>query len=166
MRKEIVSFLFCFVSLTFFACSEVSTEISIATETPKSRSFNSAEFENNRAKWREWKIQDYSFDIDANGFLRPFLATVIEVRDSKLVSLKLQEPNQNKHWVNTYKDVELSTIDELFAFIDSKSQTTYNRFEVVYDDKYGFPVSIIYDEKEKIADDELVVKVTNFKVLE
>jgi len=74
------------------------------------------------------------------------------------------EPNKNKHWVNTYKSLKLSTVDEMFAFIESQWKQKPDVLDVVYDDKYGFPVSVILDQSKAWVDDELSVSVTNFQV--
>lgn len=89
---------------------------------------------------------------------------MIEVRDSKFASIKPMEPNKNKHWVNTYKSLKLSTVDEMFAFIESQWKQKPDVLDVVYDDKYGFPVSVILDQSKAWVDDELSVSVTNFQV--
>ena len=80
------------------------------------------------------------------------------------MSAKPLEHSENKHWVDTYKSLKLTTIEEIFMFIELESTRKPAVLETLYDDKYGFPISVIVDRDKSMADDELSFSLTNFKV--
>lgn len=163
MNRHVLKFVLClYVAVTLSACGQAS--LTGEEEVKTSHHFDPAVFELNRTKWLSSNVKNYSLNIDASGFVRPFLPAVIEVRESKLVSIKPVEPNKNKHWIDSYANLKLSTVDELFEFIESEWKHKPEVLDVVYDDKFGFPVYVVLDRSKELSDDELSVNVSNFRV--
>ncbi len=169
MTNSALKFTGFLIAFSILGCGDSTPpqNLNVIQEDVKStHGFDVTLFETNRARWLSSNIRDYSIDIDATGFIKPFLPAVIEVRNSKFVSIEAAEPNKNKHWVDSYKSLKLSTVDEIFAFIETQAKQKPDILDVVYDDRYGFPVSIILDQKKGWADDDLSVSITNFQVSE
>jgi hypothetical protein len=162
MLQSVLKFVVCLITFTFSACyqgPQVSRNNGVVPEVEKPNHH----FDTNRAKWLSSNVKNYSMNINANGFLRPFSPAVIEVHDSKFASVRPDEQKKDKHWANIYAELKLTTIDEIFSFIESESKRKPDVLDIIYDDRYGFPVSIILDRKKDWVDDELSVSVTNFQ---
>ncbi|BCE01563.1 DUF6174 domain-containing protein [Marinicellulosiphila megalodicopiae] len=56
------------------------------------------------------------------------------------------------------------TIDEIFSWIDKQlSEIPYpSKFDVIYDEENGYPVSIYRDTDENASDDETSISITEF----
>src|SRR5687767_1531716 len=105
MKTSLREFVFGLVGIGLscicVACvpsSEIASNPDKVQETSNQNQFDADLFERNINKWRNAGVEDYSFNIDASGFLRPFLPAEIEVRGSQFRSIRLLEPNKNKHW--------------------------------------------------------------------
>lgn len=131
------------------------------TEGP--RTFDLAEFESSRTKWMNAQIKDYSLELGASGYLRPFVPALITVRDSRLSFIKPKDPKMNQVLAEMYKELKISTIDEVFAFVERSATGKPEMFGVTYDETYGFPDSIYLDHKRNSSDDEIVIEIKNFR---
>lgn len=56
-----------------------------------------------------------------------------------------------------------STVDSIFAELRALLISSPARLEVVFDPTYGYPMSISYDRRADVADDELTLAITDFK---
>ena len=55
-------------------------------------------------------------------------------------------------------------MEKLFGFVENQSKKSPDVLMVSYDEDFGFPRSILLDQKESWSDDELEVKVVMFEV--
>ena len=157
------------IAFVLTACGQVSQITPVAPSTPTMgidgpRTFDLAEFESNRTKWLNAQIKDYSLEINASGYLRPFVPALITVRGSRLSSIKPRDPKMNQVLAEIYKEMNIATIDEVFVFVERNSKGKPEEFRITYDETYGFPDSLYLDHKLGTADDEIVLGIENFKI--
>lgn len=69
----------------------------------------------------------------------------------------------NQVLAEMYKELKISTIDEVFAFVERSATGKPEMFGVTYDETYGFPDSIYLDHKRNSSDDEIVIEIKNFR---
>jgi hypothetical protein len=58
-----------------------------------------------------------------------------------------------------------NTVERLFEVIRQVATTKPYRLAVQYDTKLGYPVSMSWDMRETISDDQLTIRVTGFKIV-
>ena len=113
-----------------------------------------------RDQWRLLSLADYDYVIKRNCFcapdyIRPLRVSVrggnvqnaVYLKDSRAVSGRVLG--------------SLRTVDEWFDYIERGRQMPFFRLEVEYDEKLGHPIRIFSDIRERVADDEQTVAITN-----
>ena len=124
--------------------------------------FDVAGFERNRELWTSKNIQNYKIIIGAEGLLINFPEEVlIEVRNSRAASIKsLSKTGRN--YTEGYKPYD--TIEKLFALIEDAKKRNAESLFVRYDETFGYPARIYYEQSTKMSDDELLITVKDFEI--
>ena len=129
--------------LYFLSCSKPGTPDDLAINTQK---------------WEKSNLTAYEFTLRINCFCRservgPHL---VKVFDNKVISVNDQPYDESKQG-------KILTIDELIDFIKlSKSQSPY-KYDIKYNEEYGFPTKVFFDFSEQMADEEIGYEITEFK---
>ena len=115
-----------------------------------------------QASWQARKPAAYEFTIE----VRCFCSGIAKVPPSFRVLGgepspvgELDAPSQR--FYQSY-----NTIEKVFAAIERSLSHGQYQSSVQYDDKLGFPVVADLDPVRTVADDELYLRVTNFRALE
>lgn len=124
--------------------------------------FDVAGFERNRELWTSKNIQNYKMIVEAEGFIANFPEQVsIEVQNSRAKSIKsLSKTGRN--FVELYKPYD--TVEKIFDFIKQEHSKKADKLDVRFNETLGYPVEIILDERTKMSDDELRLKVINLEI--
>jgi len=124
---------------------------------------SASELQAQRVKWTAAGIDSYRYVVRLYcfcGFPQPYTITVRNGATESLVDEKGQS-------VTDYPSLaKLTTVEGLFAEVEFLTIASYYSADVVYDATYGFPSEISYDTAAWIADDELTVRVSDFKILQ
>lgn len=128
----------------------------------------SSEFEGNLEKWKDAKITQYRYSLAVGCFcaFRDRMPMTAEVRQGEVISLAyadgtaLRRTDANHEFLSRY-----TTMEGLFAELESGLSGEADEVTVTYDPTYGFPRTIHLDVIKDAIDDELSLEVTNFEVL-
>lgn len=101
-----------------------------------------AEFNQNREKWKNAKIADYSIQENhscyCGGLLEWEIIVKNNIKDSLIFDTSLLSENQTYDMVLN----NAMSIEEAFDLIENFDADSVFLFEVDYDEKYGFPTRI------------------------
>jgi hypothetical protein len=112
-----------------------------------------------KARWRQTRPQSYAFTYGVSCFCLYAGPVVVDVRGDSVTAWRVLStgtpalPNGI---------VPSTTIDRLFAALDSAVARHPARFDATYDRKYGYPTSVYIDFVENVADDEIGYSVSQF----
>ena len=129
---------------------------------------NSAErqaYEKNLAVWQSQAIQHYRFELKV-GCNCPWYAMMplkVEVQNGGIVSMVASNGGDITPYQDTFR--AHGTIASQFDSVDSAISRGVYQLAVQYDDKYGFPSSVVVNPSKMIMDDETGYYVTNFEIL-
>lgn len=110
----------------------------------------------NKEKWISQEIESYTFDLTIscycpNEFLGP---NRIHVQYGEIIEVN-GEPYSESNF-------SYPTIIELFGFIQQQMALKPEVVEVRYNQRYGYPGRIYFDQSELISDDEMEYTLTRF----
>lgn len=163
---KLLSGILLFLCLAIqFSCDK-GTEKQSQSES-SSDTLSDSELERNRNLWRESRIENYrmTIDIDKTGHAAPNGKFVITVRNGRTESMK---PADNPDSVTVINKLgNYGTPDDIFKYIENeeKSGGSWNRKEIQYDSKLGYPKKVDMD-KANVNDEELFFQVLQFEVLQ
>lgn len=117
----------------------------------------------NISLWESKKTKKYAYNLDIECFCSDNTSNSlrVEVNDDtfKVVDLSLQ----NQDVTNEYRNY--ATIPTLFNLISQAYTRKPQSLEVKYNREYGYPALIIIDPVKKVMDDEMVIKISKFEVI-
>lgn len=154
--KSLCGILFSAVLLTQFSCSELKNELT------------KSDLEANRDLWLESKIKNYkmTIKIDKPGHATPSGKFIITVRDAVPVSIVSYDKPDVDLRDSIVRFENYDTVDDIFNFIESsENEQNWDRHEIEYDSKYGFPKKVDLDQAG-VLDEELYFEVLEFEVLQ
>src|SRR6185503_18172617 len=137
--------IFIFIVLALAACS-------MGSQTEIAR---------NKEKWQDANITHYRYDLTLGCFcvFSQDMPLVIEVMDSKVVSMEYQNGNPidatNREFFERF-----STIDRIFSELEADLAGAADEVTVTYDPTYGFPVEVSIDYVKEATDDELYLTIS------
>ncbi len=154
-NKLLIGFIFFAVLVTQFACGQI----------------RQMEFERNRNLWRDSKIENYkmTIKIQKTGHATPNGTFIITVRDRVAKSIKSVDFNPDVELADSeMRFGRYETIEDIFDFIESaekdqqKNNNSWDRREIEYDAKFGYPKKVDLDQSG-VLDDELYFEVLEFE---
>jgi hypothetical protein len=113
------------------------------------------------ARWRARKPKAYEFAVEVRCFCPGLIITTpprFAVTDGEPRSLQKLEQYSQK----TYD--YFNTVEKLFAAIRLRFSEGRNKTVVQYHAELGYPLVVDLDPNANVADDELFLRVTDFKV--
>ena len=125
-----------------------------------------AEIEQNNEKWQDAGISHYRYHLFISCFcvFVENMPLVIEVQDSKVVSMEYQNGNEiDPSLLELFE--KYATIDRVFAEVEAGLNGAADNVVVTYDPTYGFPTEVTLDFEEQAADDEIYLTLSNFEEL-
>jgi hypothetical protein len=112
--------------------------------------------------WETRKPSSYEFTIEVRCFCPGTAKTPPVYRVTAGKSTVVGELDAiSQHFYESY-----NTVEKLFAAINRSLDRGQDRSTVEYDGDLGFPVLADLDPARNVIDDELYLRVTNFRVLE
>lgn len=127
-----------------------------------------AELERSRSLWQESKIENYkmTIKIQKTGHATPGGTFVITVRDNVAKSIKPFDKPDIEMLDTQISFGRYDTIEDIFRFIElSEAEYGWDRHEIEYDAKLGYPKKVDLDQSG-VMDDELYFEVLEFEILE
>lgn len=120
------------------------------------------DFEIAKVKWENFQIKDYTIQENTSCFCTGLLEWTTKVSNKEKDTVYFDESKLYKD--QTYQMVfdDAKTIDDAFEFIENFDMSKVDFFTVEYDEKYGFPKSIVIDYHIDMADDEIAYLFSNF----
>ena len=114
------------------------------------------------AQWKKADIHSYRYVFQRSCFcMREFTKPVlITVDNDVVVEAKFADSKENLP--NRLKD-NRQPINYLFAKIQDAIDRKAHSINVKYNEQYGFPTSISVDYDQRMADEELYLKASNFQ---
>ncbi|PCH62825.1 MAG: hypothetical protein COC09_07240 [Gammaproteobacteria bacterium] len=115
-------------------------------------------YHQNFQKWQQAGWQDYDLIYQRQCFcLAEVLKKIrVEVRDGRIVSAGYADGNSR---INPDRDYDLKSIDDWFELISEAIDRPADSLQVRYDERLGYPRSISIDYYQRMADDEVSVKI-------
>ena len=115
-----------------------------------------------RAKWQQRQPSVYEFTLEARCFCIGIakMPPTFRVRNGEPSTLT--ELDRDSATFYSRRD----TIDKLFAAIEWSLNRGQDNSIVRYDEEFGYPLLAELDPQRSVVDDELVLRVTNFRVIE
>ena len=120
------------------------------------------DYNNNIDLWNGKNISHYQVEFDVSCFCYPETRGPweIEVLNNKVIKINGEEVfDIEKGWP------WIQTVDGLFLEITRLKDFNPWVLEVKYDETYGFPISMWYNQEENMMDEELGYYLSNFKIL-
>jgi len=115
-----------------------------------------------RAKWQQRQPSAYEFTLEARCFCIGIAKTPPTFRVRNGEPSTLTELDRDSVTFYSRRD----TIDKLFAAIEWSLNRGQDNSIVRYDEEFGYPLLVELDPQRSEADDELALRVTNFRVIE
>ena len=116
--------------------------------------------EENWLKWKAQEINHYQFKLTVGCYCLHNGTYEIEVKADKVLSItKAGEPIDKE-----LSDLIPHTLSDLFFEIKQIYLSNPSKIEVVYDETYGYPISVSVDQIAEAVDDELSYYISEFKV--
>lgn len=128
----------------------------------------SSEYDQNIKKWQEAGVSHYRFDLFVVCFcpFRDLMPLTIEVQNGEVVSITKPDGTALESSDPSYAVISpVTTIEGLFAQVESSSSGESGEVLVTYDTLYGYPVTISIDPIKEAIDDEISYQVENFEAL-
>jgi hypothetical protein len=115
------------------------------------------------AKWQRSKPEHYAYTLQRSCFCAPDALKPIEIR---VFQGKVQQATVLPDGTPLPADRQYSalTIDDLFKKIHDAIDRKAARLSVTYDAQYGFPTNMNVDYNLMMADEELSLSASNFKL--
>lgn len=129
------------------------------------------ELEEHREIWEEQDISNYRFDLQVACFCSrwPYPAEV-RVRSDTVAAIfdpetgdTLRNPRSGKPALQEIPD-SYRNVDGLFEVIERAITEDYHRFNVKYNDRFGYPKKIDYEIGENATDDQVTYDASNFEM--
>ena len=119
----------------------------------------------NRTLWESQPIQHYRFNlkIGCNCPWGDMMPLTIEVQAGEILSMTASNGADITTYLQSFRPY--GTIESLFDTVDSAISRRAYKLDVTYDEKYGFPASIIINPSRAVFDDEKGYYVTNVEFL-
>lgn len=113
-------------------------------------------------QWKQANIHNYTYEFQRSCFcMRDFTKPVLtRVENNTVVDARFKD--NNKPLPDNFK-TNRQTINMLFSTIQGAIDRKAHSIEVHYDEKYGYPTSISVDYDQRMADEEVYLKASNFK---
>lgn len=129
--------------------------------------------ETHRNLWRENKIENYKMtvEIQKTGHATPNGKFIITVRGGIAKSIKPFDKPDVEMLETQMRFAGFDTVEAVFRFIESaenegkNENRTWNRRNIEYDSKLGYPKKVDLDQSG-VMDDELYFEVLKFEILE
>ena len=141
--------LYVIILLVIFSCEKETIETDLS-RLQAQRNF-----------WKKQNIKAYSIAQQMHCFCPVELVAIFEVTVSNGQIIKVDgepyTPEQQAH---------LKSIDETFAYLESRLQDTPDHFTIEYEATYGFPLDFYIDQSEMMADEEIGYSFSNFRILD
>jgi hypothetical protein len=117
-----------------------------------------SELDANRQKWRSHGVTSYSFTVARSCFCVFDGPVRVSVDHDSVVSvIRIAS--------NTDADAHFRpSIDSLFDFVEKAIGQQPAVLQVTYDPALGYPVTIVYDGRQAVADDEISFQVSDLVV--
>lgn len=165
----ILAFLILSLSLNWSCSSGQTTKIpevadnqAVTNSNSSENKFDLAEFNRNKELWKSQNIKNYKIKLEANGFLTNYPRPVeFVISNSKIISSKSLQKGNN--YLEGYKD--FNTIEKIFDFIEKEHTKKIDKLNVQFNEKLGYPIQIMLDEKVGIADDELSLEIISLEIV-
>jgi len=109
-----------------------------------------------RERWAEREPAEYQFNYTRSCFCPALTNVRVTVRNGVVVSARVIATGAE---LSPTERAEIPTIDGLFDVIESAIDQRAHELRVSYDAQMGFPMSIVLDYREMIADDEVFYEV-------
>lgn len=115
------------------------------------------------AKWKQKRPQHYAYTLQRSCFCAPDYRKPIEIRvfKGKVQQASLLPENMP---LPAERKAEALTIDGLFRMIHEAINNKAASVTVEYDSAYGYPTSISIDRDQMMADEEIYLSASNFKI--
>lgn len=125
-----------------------------------------AELATNRAKWHAAGLTEYQYQFRLSCFCpfigQPYTAVVENGEPASLTDSTRAPitPNSDYDLFRRYSSIP-NLFEEAEQLINRADEIT-----ITYDPQYGYPVEIASQGRLNVADDEITITITNFKVLQ
>ena len=116
-----------------------------------------------QALWQQKQPEHYAFTLKRSCFCPPEFNKPIEVRVYRGVIQQATLLPDGKPLPADRKN-DAMTVEDLFKMIQDAIAGKAESVEVKYDAQYGFPTSISIDRSRMIADEEVYIATSDFKV--
>jgi hypothetical protein len=137
--------------------------------TAETKTVDYSELERSRSLWRESGITNYrvTVDIQKTGHAAPSGKFIITVRKGVAKSIKPVDKPEVEVLGSNVKFESYETLEDIFLFIEraDKKALKWNKRQVEYDSKLGYPKYVNMDEAG-VLDDEMSYQVLQFEALE
>lgn len=118
-------------------------------------------FELNNDKWNNKNIQNYEFDLEISCFCIGSKKRKLKVIDNKIILISNLDENSNN-----YRDNHNKTFTDLLEFTKQEMYKDPRKLTINYDDENGYIKELYIDNDDRIADEEIGYKITNFIKIE
>ena len=115
-----------------------------------------------RSVWQRQSIAAYSFDLKISCFCDSALTSPKKVWVGPDRSVRITEANNRP---TASKSPFLGDIDAIIDVLEDAAKLEPDGLDVAWNKDLGYPKLIKIDRREAAIDDEMEVKITNFRVL-
>lgn len=109
-----------------------------------------------RERWADSEPAEYQFNYTRSCFCPALTNVRVTVRNGVVISARVIATGVE---LSPAERADIPTIDGLFDIIESAIAQRAHELRVSYDAQMGFPMSIVLDYREMIADDEVYYEV-------
>ncbi|WP_341529713.1 DUF6174 domain-containing protein [Nostoc sp. UHCC 0302] len=167
MRLPIIASAGLLISLSLNVPVMSQLPIQVAESTTESSTITKSDiqqYKKNRRLWNQQNILNYDYTYTNGCFCVEEARgpVVIQVRNGKTTSVTFKgQPVSNPEFFQKY-----DTVRKLFNVINQAIAHRAYKVDVQYDPTFGYPTQITIDKDAQLADEEIYIGISDFKVIE
>ena len=152
-------YLLCLVGLLFVLSGCSADDTGVVTVPP-----DYSHIPNPELRWAAYDLDDYTIvQTRACECLPPYEYTII-VRNGEAVDVEYDVDDGEP--VDDFTPEDAYTVEELFDVIQRAEQEGAYSIGVEYDARFGYPTSVFIDYDYNIADEELILTLSDLQLLD
>ncbi len=111
-------------------------------------------------RWNSLNMRSYEFELTRACECLPPAEYTVMVSRGRVNDVRFEEMTQNGHETVEQLKNNTLTVDQLFEVIKSYANSAHH-FEVEFHAKLGYPTRVFIDPSAEIADDEIILRISN-----
>lgn len=111
-----------------------------------------------KQQWESNNFTSYRVDVERICFCPPPQDYSMLVQNSEVIEVIDMETGEPVSSLGAYQSIE-----DIFAWLQNVASDKPMKLDLEFDPEYGYPTFIDYNQSDQIADEELLMRITNLE---